>query len=157
LTFLGIDPGLKGAIAFLDGRGKLRVDDLPTRSVSGNRREIDPHAFRALLPAALPTLVVIEKVNADPHFGSGSSFTFGNVYGSLIAVLSLYGAPFERVTPQRWKPAILQGTDRSKNAALSWARGRWPKVEFQRDDHAEAAALAEFARRLHVSGDPKNG
>ena len=54
MIFIGIDPGLNGAIAFLNvEKGHLSVVDMPTFEVKRNnklKREVSPHGIADVLP-----------------------------------------------------------------------------------------------------------
>lgn len=158
MLIVGIDPGLDGAIVWVEDGGARRVEDIPTREVTEGRREMDRREMWRLL-ADGPDIdaFVIEKVQADPRFGSQQSFKFGETYGGLLSLIEVYDAPCHRVRPQEWKALILRGTDKSKEAAIAWAAYRFPSLNLKRPrarkpshDRAEAACLAEFGRIAKV-------
>lgn len=124
MIIAGIDPGLKGAIAFHYPRAE-RTIALPL-PVSGG--EIDGNTFAQLLKEYQPDLVVVEKVASMPGQGVSSTFTFGKGYGVLLGVLSGLGISTELVTPQAWKKAVLAGSTKDKDVAIAYCRRVYPSV-----------------------------
>lgn len=127
LVFLGIDPGLSGAIAVVCGR-RLIVRDVPTVSVKvgkTTKRRVDSHALAAVLKPLVALGVdfaMTENVNGwarpkrrgkaaagEPEKDAQSAsaaFAFGKVAGQLEQALACYDVPFETVAPNRWKRAL---------------------------------------------------
>lgn len=172
MIYLGIDPGLDGALAILDDRradGACRVEDTPTLTVvspRGRKREYDLAAFtRVLAPFAWrPSHVraVIEHVHAMPDQGVRSMFTMGYGVGVWHALLAAFGIRYETVTPQRWKRALMDGMGREKDASRLVAMRLFPAVAAQlarTKDHGRADALliAEYGRRQGVEGVEASG
>lgn len=159
---LGIDPGLDGGLGILTPDGQVvaqgRMPVLP-----GERREIDLLSLVEILRFWRPEFAVLELVHAMPKQGVRSMFSFGRSTGQVEGVLVALGIPFERVTPQRWKGAVLNGTARDKSAAIAYVRRRWPDAELMgsarcrvpHDGIAEALCLAEFGRRLLAAAASK--
>jgi crossover junction endodeoxyribonuclease RuvC len=154
MLVVGIDPGLSGAIAFLEGDRLLNVDDLPTVEVrhgKGSRKELSAALLHDMLIHTEIRIgkAVVEDVNA---FGMGrtSAFRFGVNVGTILSVLACCGIRTETVTPGKWKKAMGLGSDKalSRSAAIKL----WPDQSdyFRRvkdDGRAEAALLAEYGRR----------
>jgi hypothetical protein len=166
----GIDPGIGGAVAFLDVSPGCRqaayVYAMPKTFGERGRLEVCARTLRDLLTGEHGDrdveLVAVEAVHARPKDGVASSFAFGQSTGKVKAVLELLGLVATFVAPQAWKKAILAGTDHSKKAAVGWAQGYFPGVSLlptprcKKPDHnrAEALAIAEYGRRLLMKGDP---
>lgn len=153
--YLGIDPGLSGAIALVNDDGRLHsVEDMPA-SARGNGRvkhEVDSGGIAHLLRphAAEVTFGIVESVGARPGQGVASMFSLGHSFGVATAVLSCLGIPFELLTPARWK--LLAEVPSDKPLTLAAARRRWPDAPLTRvKDHgrAEALFLALLAMRRH--------
>jgi Holliday junction resolvasome RuvABC endonuclease subunit len=150
MKVVGIDPGLEGAIAVIDrDTGYVSVADMPVEF-----GEIDCRSLHAILKGEAPNLVVIEKLHGQPAFGA-ANFKLGGSYYAAVYCCQILSIPMERVTPQRWKKAILEGTKKDKPAAVKWARGAYPNVSLYLEgskktshDRAEALALAEFGLRI---------
>lgn len=154
MKFIGIDPGLHGAIAIYDGE-KLVVHDMPIRKVTINKKKrsmLDMDELADLMREQDPNdLVTIEAVHAMPAQGVTSSFSFGVVFGAIQqAVACNFHKPALLVTPQRWKGHY--GLDSNKNRARAAVSAYFPPVAnlFSRkkdDGRAEAALLALYGKR----------
>lgn len=162
---IGIDPGMYGAVAFMDGPERLDVIDMPlfsiemaTKSKGGKprkRNEIDLHALlghirrRTLFADATPA-ALIEKVGAMPREGAVGAFTFGFSTGALHGLLVAMGIPYDTVTPQKWKKAL--GLTGDKDASRRLASRLMPQHAHlwplkKHDGRAEAALIAWYAAR----------
>ena len=146
---IGIDPGLSGAVALLDGDGLPElVADLPVIR-DGRLSWIDGGALQSVLLEALhgrPCRAAVERVSAMPAQGIASAFTFGVGFGSILSVLQTLHLPIELVTPAQWKTAL--GLSKDKRASLDKARLLFPTAELhlaKHDGRAEALLLAHFA------------
>jgi crossover junction endodeoxyribonuclease RuvC len=156
-TFIGIDPGLDGAIATI---GPLAVRTQKTPIFSGERRQMNlPECGRILsdLTEQGPVFAVIEKVGAMPKQGVSSTFSFGKGYGQWLGMLAAYRIAYQEVTPQAWKKALLEGTDKSKTASINRAASLFPGISFipegcrtPHDGMAEALLIAEYGRRMYL-------
>jgi crossover junction endodeoxyribonuclease RuvC len=156
--FIGIDPGLSGAVAVLYGPQNPMVWDTPTMTVEGVtiRRKYNTAAMASLLrPYATmnDVLVVLEAVHSMPSQGVASAFTFGEGLGMWKGIIAAFNLPVELVSPQRWKKEIMADQGKEKNAARYKAVQLFPEVAecFSRvkdDGRAEALLMAEYGRRL---------
>lgn len=101
----GIDPGLYGAIAWLDAARLELVDvaSLPVVQEAQRRKLIDVRALGALLQRYPVRLWVVEHVHALPRDGRTAAFSFGRVVGSIETALVLHGCRFVRTAPQTWR------------------------------------------------------
>jgi hypothetical protein len=122
-AFIGIDPGLTGAVGVLNADGTFRtLFDLPVirdRSLAW----IDGDALLSALLAAKGSdaaTVIVERVSAMPGQGVASSFGFGVMFGSILATVQCLRLLLEFVTPATWKRAL--GLSSDKRAALDKAQ-----------------------------------
>lgn len=167
MIYLGIDPGLNGALVALDPSSTVSlvtIVDTPTLTVvgkTGKRREYDTHAMAKALrefdDAAEPNEIfaLAELVHAMPGQGVRSMFTMGRGVGVWEGLLCGIGIPFAFVTPQRWKKALMDGMGKDKDAARLTAMRLFPSIagSFARkkdDGRAEAMLIAEYARRTRA-------
>jgi len=146
---LGVDPGLSGALALLDGAGELAVlEDLPVIA-DGKLHWID--ASRLLprileLKSGRPMRAIVERQQAMPAQGRSSCLTIGVALGSLLATLQAAGCSIELISASAWKAALGLGSD--KQASLDRARLLFPSAELHLVKHhnrAEAALIAHWA------------
>ena len=154
MIFVGIDPGNKGGIAIIANNG-VYVFPMPTITSKG-KESLDGQRIREILSAWQEgSLVFLEKVGAMPGQGVTSMFNFGQGFGMLKGILVGLEIPYELITPQAWKKAMLAGTVKDKGAAIIKAKQLFPSVDLRptvrckkdSDGMAEALLLAEYARR----------
>ncbi len=150
--FAGIDPGLEGCLAILRPGGRVTLADTPTLATGkGTRRDYDLAAMFDLVLGLPPGItVVIEQVQTDPKFGCVQSFRLGQGFGLWLGLLTAAAHPIERVTPQRWKGAMLAGLPKEKSASVLRAKELFPGADLRLKKHhnrADALLLAEWGRR----------
>lgn len=161
----GIDPGLDGAIAFLENGSKVvACITMPVLRLSkgkGTKREISVHAmlqsFRGLGLAV--ERVFIEQVSPRPGEGTVASFKFGRGFGQVETAAIAMDWPVEYVTPQKWKKAIGLPTGAEKDDSVNranqllpldteqWTPRRLVMNQAQCYGRAEAALIACYGYR----------
>ena len=143
--YLGVDPGTSGAMALVDGDGKL-VDVIKLKETQHDVWDwLDPH-HRKLYETQID-FAVLEKVHSMPKQGVASSFKFGASYGFCQGVLVAARIRFELVTPQKWQHAMGCRTGGDKNITKSRAQALFPNKKITHAI-ADALLLADFARRM---------
>ena len=150
---IGIDPGLSGALAVVNGvDGTFTVEavyDLPTysekTSTGKNRRYIDPVALSALLKAiGKVDRVQCERMIAPPGVSGMAAFSMGATMATIAATLRIARIPYKLVSSGVWKRALDVPAD--KEAARQFAcrffkhDTYWPLKKSH--NRAEAALLA---------------
>jgi hypothetical protein len=165
LIVAGIDPGAKGAIAFVN-ENMSAVTIFDWKEV-----ESDPKPIYDLL-TSVTSLVTIESVHPQRYLdkqtnqwkpeGGISSFSLGRNLGAWEMLLKLAKVPYIVVTPQRWqrgvkgKPGVLDKfSDKGdiKQQVWEFAKRRWPKSELsgprggRLDGRSDALCLALYALR----------
>lgn len=157
MIYIGIDPGLNGALAVILHDNSIVIRDTPTLTVEGekSRRKYNAPGMAQLLRpfTTEPGLVVLENVHSMPKQGVASSFNFGEGLGLWKGIIAAYGLPLEMPSPQRWKKEILADQGKDKDASRFKAIQLFPSVADQlsrvKDDgRAEALLMAEYGRRL---------
>lgn len=151
-VILGIDPGLHGALAFVElvgGTPRVEVFDMPIVAKQVNnisRSRIDKPALAELIASRIHTLrcVVIEDVHALPKDGPVQAFTFGYGLGLLHGICQVYDLSVVNVPPHSWKSKYRLNSDKHKSRtvasrffphnASAWSRAK-------DDGRAEAALL----------------
>lgn len=144
---IGIDPGLNGAIAFLDQNGE-HIEDLPTMG-DGKHREIDCRNLFLLLEPHQGEPVTLERVASMPGQGVASMFKFGRVVGSIEGVLAACGCPVRYVTPQTWKKcfSLPREKDAARMRAIQLFPSLAPVLSRKKDDgRAEALLIALYGK-----------
>lgn len=126
---VGIDPGITGAIAVLDGIA--RVWDMPVSAkLSGKGQQVSAYGFAELLHGigvSSHVDVYVEQVGPMPKQGVTSVFSFGRSAGVLEGALAMLRCKVVMVRPQTWKKrAGLLRAD--KDAARTLAMQTWPAL-----------------------------
>lgn len=147
-TVLGVDPGLTGALAWLDVTGAL-VDVVDMPVVAG---DLDTEALLALLRQGEPygglgvVTAVLEWPGLMPGNGAKSARSMGMGLGRLETAILACSIPVTRVAPNAWKRAM--GLSADKEASRALAKRTWPATGYfdrKKDDgRAEAALLARW-------------
>jgi crossover junction endodeoxyribonuclease RuvC len=148
MIIIGIDPGLSGGIAALDGKG-LWIEVCPLPYITdGALSFVDGQRLRTILMdmrEGQPATVVIERVSAMPKQGVTSSFNFGVGFGSVLGIVRAFDFPLVFVSPAKWKRDM--GLSKDKNASLDKARMLYPSAPLPRkkdEGMAEALLIARW-------------
>lgn len=161
MIYIGIDPGLDGAIAVVDAKGVvLMCEDTPTLTVKRgkkNKREYQSSVMNRLLRRASQSAtggpanvaVVLEAVNAMPGQGVTSMFSMGMGYGLWHGLIAARRLSLTLVYPQKWKKHY--GLNRDKHASITLCQrlipSSHPYVTLKKHDgRAEAILLANYGR-----------
>ena len=152
MIYIGIDPGLDGAIAYFNVEdGHLSIVDMPTFEVKRNnklKREVNPAGVAHELTVANVGGVVLERVGAMPGQGVTSVFSFGRSTGIIEGILAAYEMPVSIVTPQVWQKAavVRGGKDGSRMRACELFPNFATLFARKKDDgRADAALMAWYA------------
>ncbi len=157
MLVVGIDPGIKGGIAFLEDGLSAEGYVLPVLIGPSGTQEIDAFALAALLKGkAIRSdigLVCVEREHAFPQNARNTIFSFGVTVGKIKAVLELLRLPSCEILPQTWKKEVLRDTSKDKQVAIGWVQRRYPGVDLKKcgakphDGIADAVCIAEYGRR----------
>lgn len=155
MIYLGIDPGLDGAMAAIYEDGSTITSDTPSAKDGKKRR----YQIAVMVQEIRNLQVIldmsriracIERVHSMPKQGVASSFTFGEGFGLWQGILAGLGIPFDLVTPQAWKKALMDGQAKEKDASRIVAQRLFPSAELHLKKHhgrADALLIAEYRRR----------
>lgn len=177
VDYIGIDPGLNGAIAIVHGGiatthkyGDVSLSRIPTinmrrvaKGKTKGRMQYDHQTisdfFRLI---ANPCTVMIEKQQAYPG-QSVTSMSVGCGYCTLKQTLTDFHIPFETVPPKEWqdefgistKKAIAAKKGNTKAQAVSICQQLFPDVSLlatkrskkPHEGFSDALLIAEFGRR----------
>lgn len=158
MRFVGIDPGIDGAVAAFDPEalgGGIQFFDVPTLEVRVGKklkRVPDAYEMTRILESfgTEDVIVTIEKVNAMPDVGTGakmgatSAFSFGFGFGMWLGILAALKMPHQQVHPATWKAAVMAGMGKEKDASRQRAMQLYPYASTQlarKKDHARGDAL----------------
>ena len=142
--FIGIDPGKKGGIAYIDAKNNLSY--------------AMPYSDNALIDLcghvdSQSVMCCLEKVGAMPGQGVVSMFSFGQSVGYIKGVLESFSIPYQEITPQKWKREFGLSSDKAVSAEVckrlfpDISLLATPRCKKPHDGMAEALLMAEYARR----------
>ena len=126
MRIIGIDPGLSGAIAILDGLKIFDIFDMPIMSEGKkNKNQLNSAQLvniinKHILPSG-DTFVIVEQVSAMPGQGVTSMFNFGQSFGILKGICSAMHLSMYFVRPAKWKKyfnLIKSEKDASRTKAI---------------------------------------
>lgn len=140
--YIGIDPGVSGGIAMIDGN---RVASYP---MPETYKDLD-NVFSLIIDKARnPIVCIIEKVHSSPQMGVSTSFKFGYNFGLLVGMAQgVLGNP-ELVTPQQWQTALNCLTGGDKKISKKKAHELFPDEKITLKT-ADALLLAYYGYLKH--------
>lgn len=155
--YVGIDPGLGGAIAFILPKGEIEIYDTPTTQILVGKSKRNVHVLPEMwLLVGLHTeikyemMYVLEDVQPMPKFGS-ANFAFGSSVAFWEMALVGHEVPYMRLRPQIWKKevGIPVRSDKGRSRLLAgqlYPRYRDLFARVKDDGRAEALLMAHCIR-----------
>ncbi len=104
-TYIGIDPGLHGAISVLPPNEFPHLYEMPLLA----NVELDVKKILDIIDSYPNVHVTIEDVHSVFGASAAANFSFGFGCGSLFTILKLVNVPFTKVPPQTWQKEMWQG------------------------------------------------
>ena len=159
--YIGIDPGINGALACLDQAGNIqKITVMPIIKV-GTKNKLDPRGIIAWLKQCFTEeeirIVAIEEQRAMHKQGVTSTFSIGRGYGILEGIVTALNLPYELIRSVDWQREMFRGFPKGKTKELSVrvAQQLYPMQDFKRtsqctnlhDGLTDACLLGEFIRR----------
>lgn len=173
MVFIGIDPGLTGAVAIIRDTmtgALVEIIDTPTSKIErGNKKlKTGKSVKNEYLPAQMADIVsfadpafnkkeevyvFMENVHAMPAQGSVSMFNFGKGFGIWVGILAALSLQYSLITPQAWKKEMMPGMPKEKEASLIRASQLFPAMSslLCKKTHvgrADALLIAAYGKRL---------
>ena len=164
MKFIGIDPGLDGAVCIVhpfltDVAPLITIYDTPTLTVKSgkkNHRVMDVTEAANILRrrgASSPdeVCVVLERVASMPGQGVASMFSFGMNFGMWQGILAALQLPYTLVHSRTWKAALMRDMGKEKEASIVRAKQLYPQAASsltlkKHDGRADALLLAHYGR-----------
>ncbi len=125
---IGIDPGISGAICFMENSKIIEVIDMPSMAEGKkNKKQVNgSQVFNEITKyikdkKSNEVKVVIEHVSAMPGQGVTSMFNFGQSFGILKGICSAMNLSMHFVRPVKWKKhfnLINSSKDASRTKAI---------------------------------------
>jgi crossover junction endodeoxyribonuclease RuvC len=143
---LGIDVGLNGAIAVVDGDRLIDVHDMPTFTMERNgknKRMVNAAELARLIRQSAPGCAYLERLNAMPGQGVTSMFSMGQSLGVVLGILAALDIPTTTIPPRTWQRAldVPQGKDGSRYRAAQLFPARAELFKRVKDNGRSDAAL----------------
>lgn len=156
MNIIGVDPGVSGAIAFIDRAGRCVIDDLPTLLRPGTgmiRRKLDGKALYDLIRSRIDPLETVLFAIEDVATLGGAKAA--QIQGSLQyskavieTVAGIGGYHTVLVHVRTWQKFF--GLTNDKDESLRLAKQLYPDAPITLKRHhnkAEALLIAHYARR----------
>jgi crossover junction endodeoxyribonuclease RuvC len=151
--YLGVDPGLSGALAIVETVNDIPMlvdaTDMPCTG-SGTKARVDVIAAAEWIAKHAPSTAYIERAQAFPGRGARSGFVYGRSVGSSIELSSHSTAFLTASSKPQWKRRLHLNKD--KEAARQRALQLFPSQHAllaRMKDHGRAeTALIVVASRL---------
>ena len=152
-AYVGIDPGITGAIGVIRSDGVVLVRDVPTYTKSDGKKAYNFYEMYKLLNGLVQNhdgvSLTLEQQQAMPKQGVASTFQTGRGYGAWEALCWVTTPDFSIVSPRKWKKALGLTQDKERSRAM--ARKLYPVIDeelLRKRDHnrAEAILLAHYTK-----------
>ena len=151
---IGVDPGITGALALIDGERFVRAFDMPAvTKTHGKGQEVNAYLLADIFSDALDLsrgelTAHVEQVASMPGQGVSSMFSFGMSAGVVAGVIGAMGIKKVMVRPQAWKNSFgLKGKekDASRTLAISMYPEAAPILARKKDvGRADALLIATY-------------
>ena len=155
MRIIGIDPGLSGAIAILDGLKIFDIFDMPIMSEGKkNKNQLNSAQLvniinKHILPSG-DTFVIVEQVSAMPGQGVTSMFNFGQTFGAIKGICAALSLPIFYVRPTKWKKhfeLINASKDASRTKVIEMYPSISGRLTRKKDvNKADAILIARYFR-----------
>ena len=146
-TFIGIDPGSKGAFCKMF-HGEIEVFDMPATMAEVHELLT---AWTTLHDVAA---IALEQVTILPRDSKRSGATFMRHVGALECLCELTGRPLLRPTPQQWGKGLLRAKEHARDKpSVEVVRRLYPQVDLAglrggtKDGRADAVLIALWASK----------
>ena len=153
MILIGIDPGLTGAIAILEGKKVLNIYEMPVMAEGKkNKKQLNSAQLVALIKEYSnnndDVVVIVEQVNAMPGQGVTSMFNFGQTFGAIKGICAALKLPIFFVRPLKWKKhfeLVNSSKDSSRTKAIEMYPTLSKKKKKKKDvNKSDAILIARF-------------
>jgi crossover junction endodeoxyribonuclease RuvC len=164
MKIIGIDPGLSGAIAVMEGNKIVDIFDMPVMPEGKkNKRQLNSAQLVKLLKDNIKNneevAIIVEQVNAMPGQGVTSMFNFGQTFGAIKGICAALGLPIFFVRPAKWKKHF-ELINSSKDASRTKAIEMYPSISHQLSkkkdvNKSDAILIARFYNETRFKEEAK--
>ena len=153
MMIIGVDPGLTGAIAILDGNKVINLFEMPVMAEGKkNKRQLNSAQLVSIIKENIKnkeeTAVIVEQVNAMPGQGVTSMFNFGQTFGAIKGVCAALELPIFFVRPSKWKKhfeLINSSKDSSRTKVIEMYPSLSNQLSKKKDvNKSDAILIARF-------------
>ena len=155
MLIIGIDPGISGAICFMEDGKIINVIEMPIMTDGKkNKKQVNGSQVYNEITLRVKNIekrnvrVVIEQVSAMPGQGVTSMFNFGQSFGILKGICSAMQLPMLFVRPAKWKKyfnLINSEKDASRTKAIEIFPYFSSQLSKKKDSNkADAILIASF-------------
>tara|TARA_B100000989_G_scaffold255509_1_gene204441 strand:+ start:809 stop:1303 length:495 start_codon:yes stop_codon:yes gene_type:complete len=164
MLIIGIDPGISGAICFLQDGKIINVIEMPIM-IEGkkNKKQVNGSQIYNEICKRINKIekqeirIVIEQVSAMPGQGVTSMFNFGQSFGILKGISSAMQLPVYFVRPAKWKKyfnLINSEKDASRTRAIEIFPYFSSQLSKKKDSNkADAILIASFHHETYKKED----
>jgi len=146
---IGIDPGVTGAICFINGK-TVTLHKMP---------DTESEILDILFDAVTPAKFILEHVNSSPQMGVSTCWTFADNFAFLKGVIQASARIEERaaaasrvdpeiswelIRPAKWQAAVNARTGGDKKISLARAKVLFPDLKGLNLKTADAALIAYY-------------
>ena len=157
MLIIGIDPGISGALCFMEHGKIINVIDMPSMADGKkNKKQVNgSQVFNEIsryIKDKNPNdvKVIIEHVSAMPGQGVTSMFNFGQTFGSIKGICAALGLPIFYVRPAKWKKhfeLINSSKDASRTKVIEMYPSISSRLTKKKDvNKADAILIARYFR-----------
>lgn len=160
MIFVGCDPGKTGFLTIYDEENQthrffqipLMHDRLDSRMMYSmiDQSRLDMFDIRGLVT------IYVEDVHSLFGMSAKSNFSFGQIYGSILAVTDMF-CDTTLVQPKEWQKVMHQGIEKNEDKkvmSLQAAQRLFPDMDFKRTDRCttpdhnlvDSLLICEYAR-----------
>ena len=165
MIIIGIDPGISGALAILEGKRVMKIIDMPVMSEGKkNKRQVNSALLASLIKENTKDydeiVVVVEQVNAMPGQGVTSMFNFGQTFGAIKGICATLELPIHFIRPSKWKryfELINSSKDASRTKAIEMYPHLSKELSKKKDVHqSDARLIARYFSENRSPNDQSN-
>lgn len=165
--FIGIDPGLSGAVAMIDSNKKIiSITLTPTVVVKKGKGKKTLYLESEMVDILEECRnhcknqhsisIGIENVHSMPGQGVTSMHSMGMGFGTWLGIIAALRIPYSRIEPIKWKKSVGIPSGSDKRASVVRALQLFPHANLMRSDRArvesdglaDALLIAEYMRRM---------
>lgn len=155
--YCGVDNGLSGGIAIIQGQKILEKIVMPVITSTKNKREYNVQEIIHIFLKYPTATFVIEKAQAMPKLGTVQAFNFGKNYGIMMGILAALKLRYYIVNSRTWQSKMFRDMNYkdTKQASVIVAQRLFPNESFlatarskkNHDGMTDAALIGVYSQK----------